>query len=75
MQGRRWEFLWLLASFIVWYLLQGVTCGLSAIFVSPYRNLTLLNFTQQARIQWLHEAGKPNDPVWAPGNTREDNHV
>lgn len=67
MQGRRWEFFELLLSFLGWFLLSSFTCGLVALYVRPYMNLTLLSFTQQARGSWLMENGKAfADAVWTP---------
>ncbi len=66
MSGRQGEFLELMISFAGWFLLNGFTGGLTSLYVSPYFNLTVLSFTQQARGIWLAEQGKQPDAVWTP---------
>ena len=36
MRGHKWQLFCLQLSFIGWYLLVGLTCGLAAIYVAPY---------------------------------------
>ena len=67
MAGRRWEFMVLVLSFLGWFLLESFSCGLVALYVKPYFNLSVLSFTQQARGTWLMESGKGTvDTVWTP---------
>ncbi|MDD2971306.1 MAG: DUF975 family protein [Lachnospiraceae bacterium] len=40
MIGHKWEFFVLQISFILWWLLCIVTCGLASLYVAPYSSLT-----------------------------------
>ncbi len=44
MDGHKWEFFVLQLSFILWILLGSVTFGLAYIYVTPYMNMTAVNF-------------------------------
>lgn len=44
MAGRLWEFFVLQLSFILWELLVAVTCGLAALYVSPYMQVTMAGY-------------------------------
>lgn len=44
MEGHKWEYFVLIISFILWWLLGAITCGLAFIYVEPYQNVTLANF-------------------------------
>lgn len=73
MTGRRWEFMELIISFLGWFLLESFSCGLVALYVKPYFNLSVLSFTQQARGIWLMETGKGTvDTVWTPDTTTQE---
>lgn len=70
--GRQWEFFELILSFLGWFLINGLTNGLTGIFVTPYVTLTLLIFTQRVRGIWLKNSGKPDDPVWTPEKEEQE---
>lgn len=40
MAGHKWEFFVLMLSFLLWSFLTGITCGIAAIYVFPYIQLT-----------------------------------
>lgn len=44
MSGRLWEFFVLQLSFILWILLTMVTCGLAALYVQPYMQITYAGY-------------------------------
>lgn len=44
MKGHKWEYFVLELSFLLWYLMAIFTCGLGAIYVIPYSNVTFANF-------------------------------
>lgn len=44
MEGHKMDYFLLCLSFIGWILLMFVTCGIAAIYVTPYMNTTLCNF-------------------------------
>lgn len=44
MNGHKWEYFVLQLSFILWYMLVGITFGLAAIYVTPYISATTANF-------------------------------
>ena len=44
MDGHKWEYFVLSLSFILWYLLCYVTCGIAMIYVVPYMQTTLVLF-------------------------------
>ena len=44
MNGHKMELFVLQLSFILWYLLVGITFGLAAIYVTPYMSATVANF-------------------------------
>ena len=44
MQGHKMELFVLYLSFIGWYLLSFITCGLVMFYVDPYINMTVVNF-------------------------------
>ncbi len=54
-------------------MLESFSCGLVALYVKPYFNLSVLSFTQQARGIWLMETGKGTvDTVWTPDTTTQE---
>lgn len=44
MSGRLWEFFVLQLSFILWELLVSVTCGIAALYVAPYQQITMAGY-------------------------------
>ena len=44
MRGRLWEYFVLGLSFILWELLVAVTCGIAALYVSPYMSITMAGY-------------------------------
>ncbi|MCR5734618.1 MAG: DUF975 family protein [Lachnospiraceae bacterium] len=44
MMGRKMDYFVLMLSFIPWFLLVAITCGLAALYVGPYASLTEINF-------------------------------
>ena len=53
MKKRVWEFFVFRLSFLGWEILGAFTCGLTVLFVTPYLNLSVAAFTQEAE----HRAG------------------
>lgn len=49
MRGHKWQLFCLQLSFIGWYLLIGITCGLAAIYVAPYMASTTAAFYQKLK--------------------------
>lgn len=49
MEGHKMEFLILLLSFIGWYLLGFLTCGIVMFYVDPYINMSIVNFYNQIK--------------------------
>ena len=44
MQGRKWDYFVLMLSFILWWILTTVTCGIAGLYVIPYYEATITNF-------------------------------
>lgn len=55
MKGRLWEYFVLSLSFILWILLICVTCGIAALYVSPYMSVTMAGY---------YLSLKPMDDSW-----------
>ena len=51
MDGHKWEFFVLQLSFILWGLLCAVTCGLAALYVGPYQQVTMANFYDRLKAE------------------------
>lgn len=49
MQGHKWDLFCLYFRFIGWYLLVILTCGILALWVTPYVTVAQLNFYRQIR--------------------------
>lgn len=49
MDGHKMDFFVLILSFIPWFLLTTVTCGLSLLYVVPYVETTLVNFYNEIK--------------------------
>ena len=49
MKGCKWKFFWLEFSFIGWYILCALTCGLAVPFFLPYHSATLAEFYHYAK--------------------------
>lgn len=49
MEGHKWEYFVLGLSFILWYLLVGITFGLAAIYVAPYIEATKAEFYRKLK--------------------------
>ncbi len=49
MDGHKMELFTLYLSFIGWYLLSGLTCGILLIYVEPYVQATLVNFYNEIK--------------------------
>ncbi len=69
MIGHKWELFVLQISFILWYLLGGITCGLAFLYVTPYLELTIAVYydnlkyitTQQNYQEVPNSFGNPSD--------------
>lgn len=73
MNGRNWEFLFLVGSFLFWFYLQSLSGGILSLFVQPYFMTSVLLFTQEARARWMHQMGRNTpDPVWTPNQNHEE---
>lgn len=44
MRGHKWEFFVLCLSFIWWYLLTAITCGILSLWIGPYVSATIANY-------------------------------
>ena len=51
MDGHKFELFVLQLSFFWWYLLEGITFGIAAIYVTPYVNATTTNFYNKIKEQ------------------------
>ncbi|MDR3156301.1 MAG: DUF975 family protein [Lactobacillales bacterium] len=47
MKGQNGRLFWLYLTFILWYFLNGITCGLSSIYAMPYIELTKIAFYEE----------------------------
>ena len=56
MEGHKWEYFVLIISFILWWLLGAITCGLAFIYVEPYQNVTLANFYNKIKNENVNQA-------------------
>ncbi|MEE0776301.1 MAG: DUF975 family protein [Bacillota bacterium] len=56
MVGHKWELFVLTLSFIPWLLLVAVTCGLGALYVQPYMEVTFVNFYERLKNDYALEA-------------------
>lgn len=54
-KGHKWELFKLDLSFLGWYILVPLTCGLGAIYVLPYVNTTMALYYENFRIRALQE--------------------
>ena len=52
MQGHKWEFFCLFLSFIGWILLEIITLGIAAIWVTPYMNATFANYYEELKAEY-----------------------
>ena len=66
MSGRLWEYFVLQLSFILWGLLVSVTCGLAALYVAPYTNVTYAGY---------YLSLKPCDPYSGYHNGYQDGYA
>lgn len=66
MSGRLWEYFVLQLSFILWGLLVSVTCGLAALYVAPYTNVTYAGY---------YLSLKPYDPYSGYHNGYQDGYA
>lgn len=55
MHGHKGELFVLHLSFIPWFILGTLSCGLALIYVIPYMNMTIVNFYNQLKSQPLFE--------------------
>ena len=62
MKGRLWEYFVLGLSFIPWILLTCVTCGIAALYVSPYMSVTMAGY---------YLSLKPADDPWDSYSTSD----
>lgn len=44
MSGRLWEYFVLVLSFILWFLLASITCGIATLYVTPYVSVTMAGY-------------------------------
>ena len=51
MEGHRWELFYLQFSFIGWYIVGALACGLGVLWVAPYQNAAVANFYEARRMQ------------------------
>lgn len=51
MKGHKWQLFCLHFSFIGWYLLSAVTCGIAALWVGPYQSAAVANFYEDLKSQ------------------------
>ena len=52
MQGHKWDFFCLFLSFIGWILLEIITFGIAAIWVTPYMNATFANYYEELKAEY-----------------------
>lgn len=52
MQGHKWEFFCLYLSFIGWILLEIITLGIAAIWVTPYMSATFANYYEYVKAEY-----------------------
>ena len=64
MSGHLWEFFVLQLSFILWYLLVSVTCGIASLYVTPYTNVTFAGYYLSLKPEPVYDGGyvEDNDP-------------
>lgn len=63
-KGNRSELFWLDLSFIGWFILSGITCGIASIYVIPYYNTTQALYYENFRLRAIQE-----------GRVREDDFL
>lgn len=49
MAGHKWELFVLQLSFLLWWLLAGITCGIAMLYVRPYMEMTFANFYERLK--------------------------
>ena len=52
MQGHKWEYFCLYLSFIGWILLEIITLGIAAIWVTPYMSATFANYYEYVKAEY-----------------------
>ena len=62
MSGHLWEFFVLQLSFILWYLLTGVTCGIASLYVTPYTEITNAGYYLSLKPEQSYDGGYGSDP-------------
>ena len=62
MSGHLWEFFVLQLSFILWYLLTGVTCGIASLYVTPYTEITNAGYYLSLKPEQSYDGGYGYDP-------------
>ncbi len=63
MEGHKMEYFVLQLSFILWYLLGSITCGIAMIYVIPYVNATNANFYNSIKPVEVSEAPVAEAPT------------
>lgn len=62
MSGHLWEYFVLQLSFILWYLLTGVTCGIASLYVTPYTEITNAGYYLSLKPEQSYDGGYGSDP-------------
>ena len=62
MSGHLWEYFVLQLSFILWYLLTGVTCGIASLYVTPYTEITNAGYYLSLKPEQSYDGGYGCDP-------------
>ena len=63
MSGHLWGILRLCGlSFILWYLLTGVTCGIANLYVTPYTEITNAGYYLSLKPEQSYDGGYGCDP-------------
>ena len=52
MDGHKWEYFVFILSFILWFLLVGVTFGIAGIYVIPYVQTAQINFYKKVKAEY-----------------------
>lgn len=61
MSGHLWEYFVLQLSFILWYLLVGVTCGIASLYVTPYTEITNAGYYLSLKPEPVYDGGYVED--------------
>ncbi len=68
-KGHIWEAFVFDLSFLGWYLLAGITCGLVSLYVTPYQTASFALFTRYLHTDYMRKNGMNGYEQYTPGSS------